>query len=201
MSTRCGLIATLALLGSVTAQASCLDSLAAHRAQTEADYLKSKDSPFDAAMRARFAGFSYFDGDASFCIDASFEPAAKDEKQFNMAAFNGKTIAFRRYGVFRFPLGGAMQALTAYQRMDLPAKERNWVLIPFQDRTNGKETYGGGRYLDLELPINAHTELDFNRAFNPLCAYDSKFTCPVPPPENRLKIAVTAGEKAYAGKH
>jgi len=109
--------------------------------------------------------------------------------------------AFRKYGLFRFQLGGAMQTLTAYQRMDLPEQERNWVLIPFQDRTNGKETYGGGRYLELYFPIGAHTELDFNRAYNPLCAYDSKFTCPMPPPENRLKIAVTAGEKAYAGKH
>jgi len=195
------LLAPLALLGGFAADASCLDSLAAYRAQNEADYLKSKDSPFDKTMRARFAGFSYFDGDAGFCVDASFEPAAKDEKQFNMAAFNGKTIAFRKYGAFRFQLGGAMQALTAYQRMDLPVAQRNWVLIPFQDRTNGKETYGGGRYLDLHFPLSAHTELDFNRAYNPLCAYDSKFTCPVPPPENRLKIAVTAGEKAYAGKH
>jgi uncharacterized protein (DUF1684 family) len=196
-----GLLTILALLGGAVAQASCLDSLAAHRAQTADDYLKSKDSPFDQAMLARFAGFSYFDGDAAFCVDASFEPASKDEKQFKMAAFNGKTIPFRKYGVFRFQLGGATQALTAYQRMDLPEQERNWVLIPFQDRTNGKETYGGGRYLDLYFPIQAHTELDFNRAYNPLCAYDSKFTCPAPPPENRLKIAVTAGEKAYAGKH
>jgi len=157
VSVRTGLLTILALLGGVAADASCLDSLAAHRAQTEADYLKSADSPFDEAMRARFAGFSYFDGDAAFCVDASFEPASKDEKQFNMTAFNGKT--------------------------------------------DGKETYGGGRYLDLYFPIGAHTELDFNHAYNPLCAYDSKFTCPMPPPENRLKPAVTAGEKAYAGKH
>ena len=58
-------------------------------------------------MRARFAGFSYFDGAAAFCVDATFEPAAQGEKQFNMAAFNGRTIAFRKYGVFRFQLGGA----------------------------------------------------------------------------------------------
>jgi uncharacterized protein (DUF1684 family) len=193
--------ATLALFASAAVDASCLDSLAAHREQTAADYLKSKDSPFDEKMRASFAGFSYFAGDAAFCVDASFEPAAKDEKEFKMAAFNGKSIAFRKYGVFRFQLGGAMQALSAYQRMDLPEAERNWVLIPFQDPTNGKETYGGGRYLELYFPIGPHTELDFNRAYNPLCAYDAKFTCPVPPPQNRLKIAVTAGEKAYAGKH
>jgi uncharacterized protein (DUF1684 family) len=151
-------------------------------------------------MRAHFAGFAYFDGDAKYCVDASFEPA-KNEKQFAMAAFNGKTIPFRKYGVLRFQLGGAVRSLAADQRMDLPAKERNWVLIPFQDGTNGHETYGGGRYLQLDLPLPAHAVLDFNRAFNPLCAYDSKFTCPVPPPQNRLPIPVPAGEKAYAGAH
>ena len=85
--------------------------------------------------------------------------------------------------MFRFSLGGALQTLTAYQRMDLPKQERDWVLIPFQDRTNGKATYGGGCYLELYFPMGAHTELAFNRA------------------NNRLKIAVTAREKAYAGKH
>jgi hypothetical protein len=194
------LLAILVLVPGVSAEASCLDSLAAHRARTELDYLKSDDSPFDQGLRTRFAGFSYFDGDAGYCVDASFERATR-EKQFDMAAFNGKTIPFRKYGVFRFQLRGAMQSLTAYQRMDLPERERNWVLIPFQDQTNGGETYGGGRYLQLDFPIGAHTMLDFNRAFNPLCAYDSKFTCPVPPPENRLTVPVAAGEKAYAGNH
>lgn len=197
---RTGLFAILMLLWSIAAEASCLDSLATYRAQTEADYLKSDDSPFDPALRARFAGFSYFAGDAAYCVDASFEPAV-GEKQFDMAAFNGGTIPFRKYGVFRFQLGGTERSLTGYQRMDLPPKERTSVLIPFQDRTNGRETYGGGRYLELELPIRAHTTLDFNRAFNPLCAYDAKFTCPMPTLENRLTIAVSAGEKSYAGGH
>ncbi len=194
------LFTVLALLGAVTAEASCLDSLPAHRAQTESEYLKSDDSPFDKEMRERFAGFSYFAGDAAYCVDASFERTA-GEKQFDMAAFNGKTIPFRKYGVFRFQLGGAMRSLVAYQRMDVPAAERNWVLVPFQDGTNGKETYGGGRYLEIKFPIRSRTVLDFNHAFNPLCAYDAKFRCPIPPPQNRLAIAVTAGEKAYAGAH
>lgn len=194
------LLTILTLLACVTAQASCLDSLAAHRAQIESEYLKSDDSPYDKVMRARFVGLSYFDGDAAYCVDAQFKRVT-GEKQFDMVAFNGKTIPFRKYGVFRFQLGGAMQTLTAYQRMDLPPSERKWVLVPFQDRTNGHETYGGGRYLRVDFPIAPRTVLDFNRAFNPLCAYDSKFTCPVPPSENRLTVAVVAGEKAYAGGH
>ena len=194
------LLAILILTASAAAHATCLDSLPTHRAQMEADYLKSKDSPFDEPMRAHFAGFSYFEGDASFCVDATFE-RAKGEKPFDMVAFNGKSLPFIKYGVFRFPLGGTMRTLTAYQRRDLPPAERQWVLVPFQDSTNGKETYGGGRYLQLDFPIRARMTLDFNRAFNPLCAYDAKFTCPVPPPENRLAISIPVGEKGYSKDH
>jgi uncharacterized protein (DUF1684 family) len=85
--------------------------------------------------------------------------------------------------------------------MDLPKTERQWVLIPFRDETNGDETYGGGRYLQVDLPISSATTLDFNRAFNPLCAYDSKFTCPIPPADNALKVSIPAGEKSYGGSH
>jgi uncharacterized protein len=187
-------------LASGQSSASCLDSLAAHRAQIETDYLKSKDSPFDQEMRARFAGFAYFAGNAAYCVESAFERTSGD-KTFQMATFNGKTLPFRRYGVFHFQLGGASRSLAAYQRMDLPETERQWVLIPFRDETNGHETYGGGRYLQVDLPIGSATTLDFNRAFNPLCAYDSKFTCPIPPADNALKVSIPAGEKSDGGSH
>lgn len=182
------------------AKASCLDSLSEHRSQVEADYLKSDDSPFDKELKAGFAGFSYFAGDAAFCVKASFEPSA-DTKVFPMPSFNGKTLPFRRYGVFHFQLGGAQRSLSAYQRMDLPQDQRQWVLVPFRDRTTGHETYGGGRYLQLDLPLGTRTTLDFNRAFNPLCAYKSTFTCPIPPAENWLTLRIAAGEKTYPGNH
>jgi uncharacterized protein (DUF1684 family) len=185
---------------SCSAQASCLDSLAKHRAQIETDYLKSDDSPFDKELKAGFAGFSYFSGDSAFCVAASFEPSA-DSKVFAMPSFNGKTLPFRKYGVFHFQLSGAQRSLSAYQRMDLPADQRQWVLIPFRDMTTGHETYGGGRYLQVDLPVPVRTSLDFNRAFNPLCAYKSVFTCPIPPAENWLKVRIAAGEKAYVAKH
>ncbi len=182
------------------AGASCLDSLVKHRSQVEFDYLQSNDSPFDKELKAGFAGFSYFAGDSAFCVDASFEPSG-DTKVFSMPSFDGKTLPFRKYGVFHFQLDGARRSLSAYQRMDLPPDQRQWVLVPFRDSTTGHETYGGGRYLQLDLPLPARTTLDFNRAFNPLCAYKSTFTCPIPPAENWLKVRVAAGEKAYVGQH
>ncbi len=199
MRNRC-FLALLVFNMSCAAQASCLDTLAEHRKQIETELLKSDDLPFHKDLKARFAGFSYFAGDAAFCVAASFEPTA-NSKIFAMPSFNGKTLPFRKHGVFHFQLGGAQQSLTAYQRMDLPKDQRQWVLVPFRDMTTGHETYGGGRYLQLDLPLPARPTLDFNRAFNPLCAYEPAFTCPIPPAENWLKTRIAAGEKAYAAKH
>jgi uncharacterized protein len=194
------LLAMLVGCMGTAADASCLDSLAQHRTQIETDYLKSDDSPFDKELKAGFSGFSYFAGDSSFCVPASFEPSA-GSKVFAMPSFNGKTLPFRKYGVFHFQLGGARRTLSAYQRMDLPNDQRQWVLVPFRDMTTGHETYGGGRYLQVDLPLPAPLTLDFNRAFNPLCAYKAVFTCPIPPAENWLKMRIAAGEKAYVAKH
>jgi len=118
-----------------------------------------------------------------------------------MPTYNVKSIPFREYGVFEFRVDGVGYSLTAYQRMDLPEEERQWVLVPFKDKTNGHETYGGGRYLEIMFPIDARTEIDFNRAANPWCAYDPRYTCPVPPLENWLSLPIEAGEKMFGSAH
>jgi len=84
--------------------------------------------------------------------------------------------------------------------MDLPEDSRQWALIPFKDATNGRDTYGGGRYLHINLPIQSHTSIDFNRAFNPWCAYDPGYVCPLPPAKNWLRVSIDAGEKSFKGK-
>jgi uncharacterized protein len=71
------------------------------------------------------------------------------------------------------------------------------VLVPFRDATSGRATYGGGRYLRIELPIAPSTTIDFNRAFNPWCAYNSKYICPIPPAKNWLRVSIEAGEKIF----
>jgi uncharacterized protein (DUF1684 family) len=109
MGIRCRL-AVLAWFMCSGAEASCLDSLAEHRLQSENEYLKSEDSPFDKKFKSDFAGFSYFKGDIAYCVEASFEPSV-DTKVFAMPSFNGKTLPFRKYGVFHFQLGGARRSL------------------------------------------------------------------------------------------
>lgn len=194
------LFACLGISGTAVSEESCLDSLPDFRANAEAFYLEPDSSPFSEEFRLAFAGFTYFDGDEAFCIDASYQ-LSKDTKTIEVPTFNNETIPFKEHGVFNFELGGKNQSLTAYQRMDLPEERRQWVLVAFRDHTNGKETYGGGRYLEIELPIESNTILDLNRAANPFCAYQSDFACPMPPVENWLKERVPTGELDYVGNH
>ncbi|MBZ0243452.1 MAG: DUF1684 domain-containing protein, partial [Bacteroidales bacterium] len=86
-----------------------------------------------------------------------------------------------------------------FQNLDILEKNPDYkgLFVPFKDKTNGKISYGGGRYLDIEIPESAQLILDFNNAYNPYCAYNSKWSCPIPPYENHLKISICAGVKKY----
>ncbi len=89
--------------------------------------------------------------------------------------------------------------LPVYQNIELSkgAEYENYLFLPFTDLTNGEETYGGGRYLDLEGPLEGIVELDFNMAYNPYCAYNDRYSCPIPPKENHINVRVEAGVKAF----
>jgi len=119
-----------------------------------------------------------------------------------MATHSGKTKRFRQYAKLKFRQAGTKHYLTlsAYERVDRPASDTLSAMalfLPFQDLSNGQETYGGGRYMDLlRADIKAgKIMLDFNKAYNPYCAFGEGFSCPIPPSENRLSVAIKAGEK------
>jgi uncharacterized protein (DUF1684 family) len=110
------------------------------------------------------------------------------------------------YGIIHFTINDTSVALNIYQSQDLMVTQqyRDHLFIPFTDATSGEETYESGRYIDLEINDIKNDKLliDFNKAYNPYCAYVSgKFNCPVPPPENRLVVAIRAGEKAFKKAH
>lgn len=113
---------------------------------------------------------------------------------------------FRVFGTASFRLNGKMQQLTIYQSQDLMTSPqyKDYLFLPFTDSTSGIETYEGGRYLDLTTADvkNGKVVLDFNKAYNPYCAYVSGiYNCPIPPKENALTTAIKAGEKAFDRKH
>ena len=168
------------------------------RAERHREFSDPSKSPLEQTEVAGFKGLNYFDINPKYRVQARFE-RTPNEKKFNMPTSSGITKVYLKYGELRFNLAGSEQVLGVYQSEALAQTEKykNYLLIPFTDATNGKTTYGGGRYIDFEIPASAVVTLDFNLAYNPSCAYSSRFNCPIPPRANRLKTQINAGEKSY----
>jgi uncharacterized protein (DUF1684 family) len=128
-----------------------------------------------------------------------------DSKPFEMPTYSGKTKTFRQYGTAMFIIHDTVITLSIYQNLKLleDPKHKNHLFIPFTDATSYVETYAGGRYLDIETGDIVENKLiiDFNKCYNPYCAYATGYNCPIPPIENRMDVAIKAGEKLFAGKH
>jgi len=156
-----------------------------------------KEEDFDS-----FKGLNYFPVDNRFRVTAKCMPTSRDE-WLEMETSTGKTKKFIKYGLLKFTLNDKPLTLAVYQ-MDpaVTAKFPDYadlLFVPFKDRTSRTETYQGGRYMDMHKPKGKTVILDFNLAYNPNCAYGgTTWNCPIPPAENVLDVAITAGEKRYA---
>ena len=165
-----------------------------------ADFFKDPAFPLDTAD----AGFlSYYNPDSNFRVTAEVE-VLFGEQPFQMPTYAGTTSEYVRYGIATFRIGEeSVVQLTLYRstRLFADPKYKDHLFVPFIDETNGEETYGGGRYLDLSIQDikNGLLEIDFNRAYNPLCAYSGGYRCPIPPPDNHLSVKILAGERNYTG--
>ncbi|WP_051167046.1 DUF1684 domain-containing protein [Hymenobacter norwichensis] len=168
----------------------------AHQAELNAEYRDAARSPLPPAVRGQFTGLPFFPIRYEACVLARF---VRDSSQasFAMPTSTERKAMYRKYGELHFVLEGKPQHLTVYQSLDLLRRKeyQDYLFVPFTDLTNGRSSYGGGRYLDLRLGQikDGQLVLDFNRAYNPFCAYSSAYSCPVPPPENRLPVAIEAG--------
>ncbi|MEX0968348.1 MAG: DUF1684 domain-containing protein [Bacteroidia bacterium] len=174
------------------------EEIAGLRVEKDSLFKDPATTPIPEAERSSFKRLNYFPLDSAFFVKAKFEILPQPEV-VNIAYTNGGTEAYTRYARLDFKLKGEKQSLFAYRSNDfLSSKEyRNAVFIPFMDPSNGRETYGGGRFLDVEIPEDEEMMLDFNLAYNPYCAYNAEYTCPIPPRENLLGVPVLAGEKNY----
>lgn len=179
----------------------CLSGLEAHRQEMNAEFADSAQSPLDSADRAHFTTLDFFPPDLGFCIQARFL-ATPGEKSFMMKKTHNREAEYRRFGVVSFLFQGKEYSLSVYQNLSLSKKPgyQDYLFLPFTDATNGVSTYGGGRYLDLKIPPADSIVLDFNRAYNPYCAYSHRFSCPIPPSENDLPFEVRAGVKDFPAK-
>jgi len=173
------------------------DSLSAYWERINTNYRDADHSPLLEKDREHFTQLERFDPDARFRVQASFK--SKAGKPFGMKTTTDRLPQYQAVGQLRFTVAGKKERLTVFRNIDLAKKPgyEDYLFVPFTDLTNGEETYGGGRYIDLRAPLGKEVELDFNRAYNPYCAYGGKYSCPIPPLENHLELRIEAGVKAF----
>ncbi|MDP2089046.1 MAG: DUF1684 domain-containing protein [Flavobacteriaceae bacterium] len=165
------------------------------------DYANPISSPLKPEDLATFKALDFFTADENFKVEATLELTPNDPV-FEMATTTDRKPLYKRFGIASFSLNGKEYKLSVYQNQQLllDFEYRNYLFLPFTDAANGHESYKGGRYIDLEIPANNKLIIDFNKAYNPYCAYNSKYSCPLVPSENHLDLEIKAGVKAF-NKH
>ena len=151
------------------------------------------DSPVKAARRDELLPLVYYPIDPDYNVAASLVPGTTTGSTMQMQTSTGSQVDMRRVGTLQFTLKGQQLSLTAFNEVGSP--DLTHLFVPFMDLTSRTETYEGGRFLDLDRTATGLYALDFNRAYNPNCYFDASWICPIPPPENRLDVAIEAGEK------
>jgi uncharacterized protein (DUF1684 family) len=154
---------------------------------------QSHDSPFSHSVQTGFEGLKYFEPDPRFRFDTKLlrYPA---EESVMMSTSKGTRQLYNKVGRFDVAVGGKPVQVQAYQSAE---REDPSIFVPFRDATSGNESYGAARYLDLKVQHDDRYLLDFNYAYNPYCAYDDGYVCPLPPKDNWLAVGIIAGEKKY----
>lgn len=170
-----------------------------HRAHYKKDFLENERSPLQTQEALTYLRF--FEANEKYKVIATFE-ATPDAAAFKMGTFSGIDKPYVQYGWLNFKIAGKSLRLAVYQslKMRMMPQYKEHLFLPFKDLTNGDSSYGGGRYIDLEISEikDGKVELDFNKSYNPWCHYSDGFSCPIPPTENHLKVEIEAGEKNYA---
>lgn len=153
---------------------------------------RTAESPLLPAQQARFETLDFFPYDSTLAFAVTLAPALERDT-LRMATSTGAPRDYVRFGTFSFSSGGRTYRLTTFQPIDGDLR----LFLPFMDATSGRATYAAGRYLDLDPAQDGRYVLDFNYAYNPYCVYNPTYSCPLPPPENRLTLPVRAGERAF----
>ena len=161
-----------------------------------------EESPLEESERKKFKTLPFFKIDESYKVEADFVRTT-DGKPFEMQTTTDRKPIYQKFGEVSFELHGKRHTLNVYQSQDLTQKEeyKNYLFLPFTDLSNGQESYEGGRYIDLQIPKREAADgqeldkitIDFNKAYNPYCAYNHNYSCPIPPKENHLDVKVLAG--------
>ena len=165
------------------------------RKEKSDSFRRLQGSPLSQEQRNVFDSLRYYAPNVAYRVEAQLEPFSQRDT-VEIPLTDGKADKYLRWGRASFTLDNQPQKLTLFLKAD---GKDSTLFVPFTDKTNGFATYGGGRYLDAAKPAAGDTEvtLDFNEAYNPFCAYNDGFACPVPPQDNRLAVEIKAGEQAF----
>jgi len=166
--------------------------IATVRAEKDVFFKYNSESPF-ANNSESFKGLNYFQPDPDYKVNARLTLSDKKEV-ITLGTNDSLTKAYKNFGIAEFELGGKtnhLLILEMYEPLD------GKLFLAFADQTSAEETYGAGRYLDVEYSGDDFLTLDFNLAYNPYCAYVEGYSCPFPPPDNLLETPIKAGEKIY----
>jgi uncharacterized protein (DUF1684 family) len=166
-----------------------MSELTEFRAEKDEFFGGHPQSPLTPEQRRDFTGLHYFPENDALRLEVTVE-RFKDQQPILMQTSTGGVQEYVRYGRFKFQVEGEDAELTIYE-------SENGYFLPFVDSLAGKETYPAGRYLEPEALAGSHFFVDFNLAYNPYCAYNEMWSCPITPPENRLKVPIRAGEKLF----
>lgn len=174
-----------------------MDQLEQFRREVDDFMQHHPQSPLDHDQRHNFEGLSYFEVNEDLILEVEVERFSDDEPVVVMQTSTGGTQSYRRWGQFSFEVDGEKATLIIYSN-----PQGHDFFLPFRDATNGKDSYGAGRYMDDHRPAikrlgNNRFEVDFNYAYNPYCAYSEYYSCPLPPRENWLQVPIRAGEKNF----
>lgn len=166
-----------------------MTALQTFRAEKDIFFGKHPQSPLTREQKKNFHGLNYFPENEALCLEVKIDEFQTKE-EIEIQTSTGDVQTYAKYGTFNFMVDGVEAELTIYQ-------SEHGFFLPFVDSLAGSETYGAGRYLEPEPLPGGRFLVDFNIAYNPYCAYNEMWSCPLTPAENRLKVAVRAGEKLF----
>ena len=162
------------------------------------EFAAVKTSPLRPKDRASFKSLAFYPANKTFFVKATLVKL-ENEQPFEMKTTSNRKPLYVKYGELSFIIKGRSFKLNVYRNIELSKKEeyKDYLFLPFSDATSGKQSYIGGRYIDLRVQAGNTITIDFNTAYNPYCAYNSQYSCPIVPLENDLDIAIEAGVKKF----
>jgi len=193
------LLAVLSLFFNCDNQKKYQKELSPFQKEMNEFYKDASISPLKEKDLKNFKGLDFFTFDSTYVVIAKLIKTP-NEKSFKMKTTTDRLPEYIKHGVVTFDLFDNSYSLNIYKNLDIINKEgyEDYLFLPFLDNTNGDESYGGGRYIDLDITEEDTLEIDFNSAYNPYCTYNEKYSCPIVPRENYLPVKIKAGVKAFA---